>query len=586
VQEEPHPQPASTPPPERERPSVSESLAPSVRPAAGPAAPREPLGPSSRHGSAGPASGVESGRGHTAPWAPRTTKLSPRMTAVFGALFGLACVTSIIALLIQGATPVEERAEARTIEAAPDVVAEPDAPKVPTIESRKPKRVALPSPWRLKDMAGDPKIVIVSDHMKGRAFVKAVQAKGVPKAQVYRILKAFDGVRNFDRTKKKDRFIIAMNRSGKKIRAVEYVVSPLEIYQAREDDQGLLRSAKLDMKIAEHEVVTSFYITDDIEKSFGWGGLEEGILEEINDAFNGRISTESFKEGGTVRLVANEMTALGLFAKYKNLVAVEYRPPDPEEKPVRAYWFKGDKAKGYFDDRGRQPFRGGWRKPCPDAPVTSRFNPKRMHPVLKTVRPHNGTDFGAPTGTPVHASYRGKVSFVGNAGASGNLVKIVHAGGVETGYAHLSKFAPGVKNGDRVGTFQIIGYVGSTGRSTGPHLHFSAKRNGKFFNAETLKLDGVRVMPVPDRPGFLARKAELDMRLDGIALPEPPPEPVEPPPADETNGKPAEGDSKPDGKPDADGKPDEGDEKNAPNEKAKDDAPSDDSTLQGANLGD
>lgn len=515
------------------------------------------------------------------------------MTAVFGALFGLACVTSIIALLIQGVPPVEERALASTGEvAASEATAAEAAPEVPTLESRKPKRIPLPSPWRIKDMAKDPKIVIVSDHMKGRAFVKAVQAKGVPKAQVYRILKAFDGVRDFDRTKKKDRFIVAMNRAGKEIRAVEYVVSPLEIYQAKEDEQGLLRGEKLDMKIGESEVVSSFYITSDLERSYQWGGLEDGILEEINDAFNGRISTESFEEGGTVRLVANEMTALGLFAKYKNLVAVEYRPPNPEDKPIRAYWFEGDKAKGYFDERGRQPFKGGWRKPCPDAPITSRFNPKRMHPVLKTIRPHNGTDFGAPTGTPVHASYRGKVAFVGNAGASGNLVTIDHPGGVTTGYAHLSKFAAGIKVGDRVGTFQVIGYVGSTGRSTGPHLHFSAKRNGKFFNAETLKLDGVRVMPVPDRPAFLARKAELDMRLDGIALPEPPPEPPKPAADAEPEGDAEANGAKPDeaeddgAQADADGKPDEDDGASAPEEKAKNEEPADDSILQGADLGD
>jgi hypothetical protein len=116
------------------------------------------------------------------------------------------------------------------------------------------------------------------------------------------------------------------------------------------------------------------------------------------------------------------------------------------------------------------------------------------------------------------------VAFVGMAGPSGNLVTVQHPNGIETGYAHLSRFATGIKVGDKLGTHQLVGYVGSTGRSTGPHLHFSAKKDGKFIDAESLQLDGERVMPTVDRPAFAAAKAELDKRLDAIPLPEPPPE--------------------------------------------------------------
>jgi murein DD-endopeptidase MepM/ murein hydrolase activator NlpD len=218
-----------------------------------------------------------------------------------------------------------------------------------------------------------------------------------------------------------------------------------------------------------------------------------------------------------------EETALGLFSRYKKVLALEYRPADPAGKPVRIYDFTGKESRGYFDERGRQPYAGGWRAPVPGAPVTSRFNPKRMHPVLHKPMPHNGTDLGAPMGTPVYAAYRGVVESVGPAGPSGNLVTITHPSGVTTGYAHLSRFAPGIKVGDRIGTHQLIGYVGSTGRSTGPHLHFSAKRDGKYFDAETLQLDGERVMPGADRAAFSVAKEALDKRLDAIPLPEPPP---------------------------------------------------------------
>jgi murein DD-endopeptidase MepM/ murein hydrolase activator NlpD len=133
--------------------------------------------------------------------------------------------------------------------------------------------------------------------------------------------------------------------------------------------------------------------------------------------------------------------------------------------------------------------------------------------------PHNGTDFGAPTGTPVGASSPGVVASIGYDGASGNLVTIDHAGGYTTGYAHLSRFAEGLKVGDHVSRLQLIGYVGSTGRSTGPHLHFSAKKDGKFIDAESLQLDALRVLPKEERDEFAVERKTYDQLLEAIPLP-------------------------------------------------------------------
>jgi murein DD-endopeptidase MepM/ murein hydrolase activator NlpD len=133
--------------------------------------------------------------------------------------------------------------------------------------------------------------------------------------------------------------------------------------------------------------------------------------------------------------------------------------------------------------------------------------------------PHQGTDFGAPKGTPVYAAYRGVVTWAGPHGSHGIWVSIRHPDGIETGYAHLSRVAPGLKHGDVVSIHQVIGYVGSTGRSTGPHLHFSASKDGTFFDAETLLAHAAGVVSAADRPAFLATKAELDRRLDAIPLP-------------------------------------------------------------------
>ncbi|HTN87605.1 MAG TPA: peptidoglycan DD-metalloendopeptidase family protein [Sorangium sp.] len=459
---------------------------------------------------------------------PAGPHLSPRMTAVFGGIFGLATLTSLIALLIQGVPVRDERA---LVAASPTSSAggtEEAARPSAAPEQKAKKRTPLPGPWRVSELAKDPSVLMASDVMDRRSFITALADKGVPKAQVYRIMKAFDGLRKFDKCGRKDRFTVAMDRSTRRVRAFEYEISSSEIYQAREDAAGLLSGTTLDMKIAEEEVVAAFYVGKDLASAYQSGGLEAGVLDVIDDALSGRMSTESFEEGSTVRLIAMEETALGMFSRYKKIVALEYRPADPAEKPLRIYDFKGQEARGYFDERGRQPHAGGWRSPVPGAPVTSKFNPNRMHPVLKKRMPHNGTDLGAPMGTPVYSAYRGVVEWVGPAGPSGNLVTISHANGISTGYAHLSRYAAGIKTGMKIGTHQLVGYVGSTGRSTGPHLHFSAKKDGKYFDAETLQLDGERVMPGIDRAAFAAAKEALDRRLDAIPLPEPPPEPVKP----------------------------------------------------------
>ena len=443
------------------------------------------------------------------------------MTAIFGGIFGLATVTSIIALLIQVVPPRDERA---VVAGSPAGSPTESADAPPVRQVKKPNRTPIPGPWRISELEKDPGVAVASATMDRRSFIDALAEKGVPKAQAYRIMKAFDGLRKFDKTGRKDRFTVALERASQRVRAFEYEISPTEVYQAREGEGGLLVGARLDMKIAENEITGSFYVSSDLTESYKAGGLEDGVLAAMDEALSGRISTESFEEGGTVRVIAMEETALGLFSRYKRISALEYRAPDPAAKPVRIYYFVGQEAKGYFDERGRQPYGGGWRSPIPGAPVTSKFNPKRLHPVLKKVMPHNGTDFGAEMGRPVYSAYRGVVAFVGMAGPSGNLVTVQHPNGIETGYAHLSRFAAGIKVGDKLGTHQLVGYVGSTGRSTGPHLHFSAKKDGKFIDAESLQLDGERVMPVADRPAFAAAKAELDKRLDAIPLPEPPPE--------------------------------------------------------------
>jgi murein DD-endopeptidase MepM/ murein hydrolase activator NlpD len=508
------------------RPSLS---GPDLRPI-----PRAPISTRRRDGSApaAPRPGVGTaypmpGDGEPPPprgGGPAPVHLTPRMTAIFGGLIGLAALTSLIALLIQADPPRNERAiVAGTASGSAAPGESSAAPSRPEAAPKKRVRVAVPGPWRLAELEKTPGITVERGVMERKSLFEVLGDKNVPKAEVYRLIKALDGIKKFDKPHKKDRFAVAYDRAAKKVRAFEYEVTPSEIYQAREGENGLLTGSKLDMKLAEEELTGAFYVGSDLTASYQAGGFEDGIIAALDEALAGHMSSEGFEEGGTVRVIAVEETALGLFSRYKRIVALEYKPADPAGKPVRMYTFNGQEARGYWDDKGRQPSSGGWRSPVPGAPVTSPFNPKRLHPVLHTVMPHTGTDFGAGTGTPIYAVYRGEVISSGPLGPCGNAVQIQHAKGIVTGYCHMSRFA-GLKAGEHVGTHQLIGYVGATGRVTGPHLHFFVKKNNVFVDSRTLHLDGDRPVPSVDRGAFLAAKAELDRRLDAIPMPDPPPE--------------------------------------------------------------
>jgi len=197
-----------------------------------------------------------------------------------------------------------------------------------------------------------------------------------------------------------------------------------------------------------------------------------------------------------------------------------------------AIYFGDGDAGGYYDDTGaslRTAFR---RYPVDYVRITSAFSWRRYHPVLGVYRGHLGTDFGAPTGTPIKAAGDGTVSFAGRRGGYGNVVEIRHPGGYTTLYAHMSRFASGIRAGKAVKQGQVIGYVGSTGLATGPHVHYELRKNGQPLDARTAKLPpGAPPIEARLRPRFeavlgerrelLARLATPGPHFAGVGAPEP-----------------------------------------------------------------
>ena len=174
------------------------------------------------------------------------------------------------------------------------------------------------------------------------------------------------------------------------------------------------------------------------------------------------------------------------------------------------YFFDFKTNKGHFDKNGKSSQKALMKTPINGARLSSPFG-MRKHPIDGFNKMHRGTDFAAPTGTPIMASGNGTIKKAGWCGGGGNCVVIKHNSTYQTVYAHMSKFAVGIRSGVRVKQGQTIGYVGSTGKSTGPHLHYEVIMNGKKINSQKLKLPSGKILKGKERKLFETSKIKLDV---------------------------------------------------------------------------
>ena len=182
-----------------------------------------------------------------------------------------------------------------------------------------------------------------------------------------------------------------------------------------------------------------------------------------------------------------------------------------QNNDLQLYRYEYEKNKvDFFDENGQSIKKTLMKTPINGARLSSSYG-KRKHPILGYTKLHTGTDFAAPTGTPIMASGDGKVTKAGWCGGGGNCVKIKHNSKYQTVYAHMSKFGRGIKKGVRVKQGQIIGYVGSTGMSTGPHLHYEVIENGKKVNSQKLKLPSGKILKGKERKMFEIDKIKIDV---------------------------------------------------------------------------
>ena len=245
-------------------------------------------------------------------------------------------------------------------------------------------------------------------------------------------------------------------------------------------------------------------------------GIPAGILIDVYDLLAFEMDFErDIRAGQHFSVLYEENFSDGEKVDNGHVLAVEFQALRGD---VRMYRFKkSDGTTGYYDENGNGAIKSLKRTPINNAKVTSSFSTSRKHPVLGFTRAHKGVDFRASTGTPIPAAGAGRVVARGFNRGHGNYVKIRHNGTYETLYAHMSKFAKNVVVGTNVRQGQTIGYVGSTGLSTGPHLHYEVIKNGTHVNPLTVKLPAISNLNDADKKKFLEYRKTLDNGIEQLS---------------------------------------------------------------------
>ncbi|HKU36630.1 MAG TPA: M23 family metallopeptidase [Polyangiales bacterium] len=355
-----------------------------------------------------------------------------------------------------------------------------------------------------------------------KSWKEALVRGGASGAEADEIIAALGKLVDFRRGKPDDLFIFERD-ADKTLHAFEYRASVTEIYRAsRSSESGALRGVKVLVPIESRRIARGTYIAGTLGHSLSALGLGPSLASSVIEAFDTKVTfTRDTRAGDSVKLIVNEEYVDGNFLRYTPVQAVEYS--SERLGKLQAFWFEPTKGDGEFFDPSGRAVHGGWiRTPLRYDHISSPYNLRRRHPILKRIVPHLGIDYSASTGTPVTAAADGVISFAGPRGPNGNLVSIKHNNGFESHYAHLWRIGPGIKPGVKVTQRQSIGFVGSTGRSTGPHLHFALKRYGKFLDPASQLNGPGEMLPAAHLPAFRANVQRLRAELEHIPLAEAP----------------------------------------------------------------
>ena len=357
----------------------------------------------------------------------------------------------------------------------------------------------------------EPKYKIYNHKIKlGETLDKILESYSIDKKEIIAVKENLSKKINIDKLNTNQKIQISLDQTNNTIKEFIFHVSNTErIVLSRKDQETKFNqkiiTLKLDKKIIykENTILQSLYksATDQnippytIVEFARIYGFQVDFQRDIRKQDKFQIMYEVFIDENKKIIETGEI----LFANLKL-----------SGQNNSLYFFNKEGSQGHYDKNGKSVQKALMKTPINGARLSSAFG-MRKHPIDGFNKMHRGTDFAAPIGTPIMASGSGIIQKAGWCGGGGNCVKIRHNSTYETIYAHMSKFARGIKSGVRVKQGQTIGYVGSTGKSTGPHLHYEVVVNGKKVNSQTLKLPSGKVLKGQDRKLFETNRIRLDV---------------------------------------------------------------------------
>jgi len=272
-------------------------------------------------------------------------------------------------------------------------------------------------------------------------------------------------------------------------------------FTATEESQA----ASVQTNIAEGIITHSLFATTDNLN------IPDAITLQMTDILGSKVDfLRGLRQGDHFRVVYETYTHEGRPAGAGRVLALEFTN---NKRFYNALWFRNEQGSGAYYDFDGNSLRGMFlRAPLKFTRVSSGFGMRR-HPVLGYTAQHKGVDYAAPTGTPIHATADGVISFQGSQRGYGNVTYVEHHSGYSTRYAHQSRFAPGLKKGTRVSQGQLLGYVGMTGLATGPHLHYEVRKNNVPLNPQSLDIPVTQALQGAQRAAFEKVSVQLRAQL-------------------------------------------------------------------------
>ncbi|MNJ96752.1 Murein DD-endopeptidase MepM [compost metagenome] len=299
------------------------------------------------------------------------------------------------------------------------------------------------------------------------------------------------------------------------LQGIRFRFAAADVLQLTKTENGW--TAEKIIKPIEKRVVTFMgTVKSNLWESAAEAKMSPSLISELAEIFAWQVDfAREVQVNDRWRLSVEQEFASGELVGLGTILSAEY--VNSGQVHTAILFRQGNEKVGYFAPDGSSLRRMFLKSPIQYGRISSKFQKKRFHPILQTGRPHLGVDYAAPVGTPIRAVGDGVISLAGWSGGGGNVIKIRHNAMYDTAYKHLSKFAKGIKKGTRVSQGQLIGYVGSTGLSTGPHVHFEFFVSGKYVDPLKQKFPSADPIPSTSLAEFIASQKVLMARLPAWA---------------------------------------------------------------------